>query len=176
MERRCSPHKIALSPRCSMRHIAIATAWVCCSLSATAVAETPSLSRHDLAWAPVNGATLPAVKTSTAGLSPVLLGGNGLISGDNRASERLNEPLQLDGVANNPLMALAAYRGSAKPPVESRELLAQTYVANGTTPASRTEPAIWAIGAIAVCGLGVAGLSAPWLAARLTPMRKGWKP
>jgi hypothetical protein len=44
-------------------------------------------------------------------------------------------------------------------------------------PVARSaESAIWAIGAIVACGLGVAGLRGPFWATRYTPVRRGLKP
>ena len=35
---------------------------------------------------------------------------------------------------------------------------------------------VWAVAAIAACGLGVAGLRGPFLATRFTPVKRGLKP
>jgi len=92
-------------------------------------------------------------------------------------------PLQLADESTNPLVALVAdIRGATMAATEGGDLARNAnanYSKNSTaktsTVASRTEPALWAIGAIALCGLGLAGLGAPLLAARLAPVRKGGK-
>ncbi|MCE9554112.1 MAG: hypothetical protein K8T91_12155, partial [Planctomycetes bacterium] len=88
----------------------------------------------------------------------------------------------LAGDATNQLDALVAdIRGTTTAAPTSGDLSSQSNTIGAiastasSTSASRTEPALWALGAIAICGLGVAGVGAPWLASRFTPVRKGWK-
>jgi len=55
------------------------------------------------------------------------------------------------------------------------ELRTTGHVPGPEASGSRTEPAIWAIVAIAVCGLGLAGLSAPWMTTRLATPKPRWR-
>lgn len=202
-----------------LRCLTAATAWMCCSLSALAVAESGSVTRRDVAWAPVHSTAeswcdvrLPSESASETGLvreavSPARsyfatasYGGravdtmqqaplpgvcDGLESSAESGSRRLDNPLQIHGDAPDPLVALvSSIRGTTTDASEGEQSPANelTNYGNSTkastiasTPANRLEPAIWAIGAIAACGLGVAGVGAPWLATRLTPMRRGWR-
>lgn len=118
--------------------------------------------------------------------TPLLAAGDGLGTNCEASDQRLESPLQLagdgsslSGDATSRLGALVAdIRGSTAATATSGDVLVEsnTIAAMASTSASRTEPALWALGAIAICGLGVAGLSAPWLATRLTSARRGWKP
>jgi hypothetical protein len=45
---------------------------------------------------------------------------------------------------------------------------------SSAAPMGRTEPVFWVLGAIAACGLGIAGLRGPWMGTGLTKSQRSW--
>jgi hypothetical protein len=137
--------------------------------------QTASPARADLSAVSHRGltsATAPAALLASGGMS-------------NSSERDPLGPLRLDLEATvlerepsdsfSQLKASVRGPGIDAEPAPRGEAGTPAYAAGVAASGSRTEPAIWAIVAIAVCGLGLAGLSAPWMAARMAAPKRVWR-
>lgn len=138
--------------------------------------ELAATSGRGLTTSPVPSALVASSDMAAGTLASDLDGGS-------------NGPLRLDTETSNVGRASgdslselkAAIRGPAleaqpAPPTEARsssEVRSASNWPGSIVSGSRTEPAIWALVAIAVCGLGLAGLAAPLMTTRLTAPKRG---